>query len=130
MRLEDIAPNTLAIMRKYRYDSIIEKHEGPWTWDYLLDDNLVDFISVNGYDVLLPIDKEYHPNIFILRCIVSEDKESLTIFLKDITYETGIFAGYVTVCDKFPRAEWYIAILYHEWMIIDNREGETINGGV
>ncbi|HEY7546079.1 MAG TPA: hypothetical protein VID27_14405 [Blastocatellia bacterium] len=124
MKLEEITPGTLKRISQYRYDRIIEKHEGPWTWDYLIEDHLVEFINVNGYDVLLPVDKEHHQNISILRCIVSDDKQSLTIFLKDTTYETGIFAGYVAVCDKEPGEEWYIAILYHEWMIIDNRSSD------
>ena len=124
MKLEEISSYTLKKISRYLYDRIIEKHEGPERWDYLLEDHLVEFINVNGYDVLLPVYKEHHPNISILRCIVSDDKQSLTIFLKDTTYETGIFAGYVAVCDKIPGEEWYIAILYHEWMIIDNRSSD------
>ncbi len=124
MKLEEITPDTFKRISKYRYDRIIEKHEGPERWDYLLEKHLVEFINVNGFDVLLPVDKEHHPNISILRCIVSDDKQSLTIFLKDTTYETGTFAGYVAVCDKAPCEEWYIAILYHEWMIIDNRSSD------
>jgi hypothetical protein len=26
----------------------------------------------------------------------------------------------MAVCDQFPGENWYIAIVYHEWMIIDN----------
>ena len=47
-----------------------------------------EFIEIAGYPVLLPVDREHHPNITILRCIASEDHPALTIFLKDTTYVT------------------------------------------
>ncbi len=114
MKLEEVEPEQIKRAAKYRWDRIIEKHEGPWEWDYLLNANLVEFLNVNGFEVLLPIDKEHHPNITITRCVVSADEQTLTIFLQDTTYDTGIFAGYLAVCEKVPGQEWYIAILYHE----------------
>ena len=74
MRLEEVAPEDIKRVAKYRWDRIVEKHEGPWEWDYLLDANLVEFINVNGFEVLLPVDKEHHPNITIIRCVVSADE--------------------------------------------------------
>ena len=62
MRLEEVAPEDIKRVARYLWDRIIEKHEGPWEWDYLLDANLVEFINVNGFEVLLPVDKEHHPN--------------------------------------------------------------------
>ncbi len=120
MKLEELSPETLEKIRTYRWDRIIEKHEGPWTWDYLLESKTVEFLQMDGYEVLLPIDKEHHPNMSILRCIVSEDQHSLTIFLKDTTHDTGIFAGFLAICDKVPGEEWFIAIVYHEWFITEN----------
>ncbi len=38
----------------------------------------------------------------------------MTIFLEDTTYETGIFAGYLAVCEKVPRQDWFIAIANHK----------------
>ena len=64
--------------------------------------------------------RENHANITILRTIVSENRHSLTICLKDTTYETGMFAGFLAVCDRFPGQDWYIAIVYHEWFAPDD----------
>jgi hypothetical protein len=114
MRLEEVAPEYIKRVAKYRWDRIIEKHEGPWGWDYFLNANLVEFLSVDGFEVLLPVEKKHHPNITITRCIGSTDRQMLTIFLRDTTYDTGIFAGYLAVCEKVPDQEWYIAIVYHE----------------
>ena len=60
MKLEELSPETLEKIRAYRWDRIIEKHEGPWTWDYLLESKTVEFFQMDGYEVLLPIDKEHH----------------------------------------------------------------------
>ena len=80
---------------------------------------------INVYHVLLPVYKEHHPNITILRCIVSDNGQTLTLFLKDTTYvdnpdEEIFFAWFVAICDKVPGEEFFIAILYHEWFIIEN----------
>jgi len=69
-------------------DRIIEKHEGPERWESTLKYADPEFIEIAGYPVLLPVDREHHPNITILRCIASEDHRTLTIFLKDITHVT------------------------------------------
>jgi hypothetical protein len=114
MRLQSIPPDVRSRVAKFRWDRIIEKHEGPQDWGYLLKDDYVDFLRVDGFDVLLPVDKEKHANITIDRCIVSNDGKTLTIFLEDTTYETAMFAGYLAVCEKVPEHDWFIAIVYHE----------------
>lgn len=115
LRLADLPPDVIARAREMRWDRIIEKHEGPWGWEYLIDHAAVELMSIGGYDVLLPVEKENHPNITILRLIVSDDRNTLTIFLKDTTWFTGMDAGFLAVCDRFPGQDWYIAIVYHEW---------------
>lgn len=114
MRLQNIPPELRSRVARFRWDRIIEKHEGPEDWSYLLEDDYVDFLHVDGFDVLLPVDKEKHTNINIDRCVVSNNGNTLTIFLTDTSYETGIFAGYLAVCERVPEQEWFIAIVYHE----------------
>ena len=63
MRLDEVAPELIKRVAQYRWDRIVEKHEGPWQWDSLLDANLVEFLNVNGFAVLLPVGKERHPSI-------------------------------------------------------------------
>lgn len=125
MKVKDISEKTLQSVLNNHWDNGIERHETS-SWAFLLDPPEAEFFNVNGYDVLLPISKNHHPNISILRCIVSDDKQSLTIFLKDTTYTSDTFAGFVAVCDKVPGEEWFIAILYHDWHIIDNEHAIDI----
>jgi hypothetical protein len=125
MRFSDLSPEVLQRLRSFRWDRIIEKHEGPYDWDWVLRCERPEFIRVNGQDVLLPVDCGQHPNITILRCIPSEDGRSLTLFLKDTTHvpdprSEHFLAGFVAVCDRFPGQNFFVAILYHEWFIIRN----------
>ncbi|MGE0544737.1 MAG: hypothetical protein AB7R89_31660 [Dehalococcoidia bacterium] len=70
--------------------------------------------------MLLPVQADHHPNIAVVRCVVSEDKNTLTIFLTDTTYFEEMFSGFMAVCEKVPGEDWYIALLYHEWFVIDD----------
>ncbi|MBW4554133.1 MAG: hypothetical protein KME35_23970 [Aphanocapsa sp. GSE-SYN-MK-11-07L] len=126
MKFASLPPAVKQKVRAYRWDGIIEKHEGPFDYGEMgnrFDEP--DFIFVNNFIVLLSVGHSHHKNIMVLRCIESADSNSLTIFLKDTTYvesqEQEIWdAGYLAVCDRFPGEEFYIAHVYHEWYIVDN----------
>ena len=117
MRVADLSVETRERVARVRWDRIIEKHEGPWDWKYWLED--AEFMTVDGFDVLLPVERENHPNITFLRVIPSADGNTLTIFLKDTTYygDDPFSAGFLAVCDKFPGEDWFLAIVYHEWFM-------------
>ena len=117
MKISDLPLEVVTKIELRQYDQIINKHEGPETWGSLIN---YEFVTCNHYEVLLPINKEHHPNITIRRVIVGEDHQSLTIFLEDTTYDEGIFAGRVAVCNKFEGEPFFVAILYHECFIIEN----------
>ena len=106
MKLADLRPETLGRIRRLRYDRIIEKHEGPECWSSVLEYYGTDFLMVDGRHVLLPVPGEQLPNVVVLRCIVSADGQSLTLFLKDRTFVDNpvdeTFAGRVAICDKMP----------------------------
>jgi hypothetical protein len=120
MRLADLSPELRGRVSGRRWDRIIEKHEGPWEWRYWVEDGDAEFLTIDGFDVLLPVGAEHHPNITILRTIPSADGNSLTIFLKDTTwYDDPLMSGFLAVCDRFETEPWYIAIAYHEWFIIE-----------
>lgn len=57
MRLQDISSELRSRVAKFRWDRIIEKHEGPEDWEYLIEDDYVDFLHVDEFNVLLPVDK-------------------------------------------------------------------------
>jgi hypothetical protein len=121
----DLCPETLERVRDRRYDYIGEKHEGPFDWSWQVKSGDLEFLDLAGYPVLLPIGREQHPNITLLRCIPSADGESQTLFLKDTTYSPEpememFFTGRLAVCDRMPGESFYIAIAYHEWFIVEN----------
>ncbi len=121
MKITDLSPEMLEKIKALRYDSIIEKHEGPWTWEYDIEDQSVDFLHISGFDVLLPIDREQHPNITPLRVIPSADLQTLTIFLQDTTFsDEWLDSGWLAVCEKMPDTNFFITTVYHEWFIVEN----------
>ena len=114
-------------IRSYQWDRIIEKHEGPESWASMLDIYAPDFLMIAGCPVLLPIEQKRHPNITILRSIVSRDGNSLTVFLKDTTHYTDpqdemFCTGRMAVCDRMPGEDFFLAIVFHEWFVIDNKK--------
>ncbi|MDF0554668.1 hypothetical protein [Kamptonema sp. UHCC 0994] len=67
--------------------------------------------------------RSQHANLFILRTIWSADGNSLTLFLKDTTYDDDpFFSGFMAVCDRVKGEEFFLAILYHEWFVIERSE--------
>ena len=67
MRVADLTAEQRERVGKIRYDQIVEKHEGPWDWDTTLEYG--EFLTVDGHDVLLPVEQENHANITIKRVI-------------------------------------------------------------
>ena len=129
MKLANLPPEILNQIKSRRWDRIIEKHEGPETWESVLRYAEPEFLEIEGRWVLLPLDQEHHTNLTVLRTIWSADNNSLTLFLKDTTFDDDpFFSGYMAVCDRFsvcsntyrpPGEDFFIAILYHEWFVID-----------
>lgn len=120
MQIAELDPDCLAAIKAVRWDCLIEKHEGPANWDAVLRWSDPEFMVIDGRSVLLPLERSHHPNITILRSIWSEDGQSLTLFLKNATYDDDWSnSGFIAVCDRMPGQDFYLAILYHEWFIIE-----------
>ena len=122
MRLSDLPAVTVEKIRSRRYDRIVEKHEGPERWTDVLDYYEPELLTIGPHAVLLPIDRERHPNVTVLRHMLADDGNSLICFLKDTTYGTDWFdSGFLAICDKLPGEELFVAIVYHEWFIIEGQ---------
>lgn len=125
LKVADLSPAIIERIRVYRYDEIGEKHEGPENWDAAFRFRRPEFIDIGGYAVLLPLNAKHRANISILRCIVSQDQRTLTVFLKDTTFvsdprEEMFEAGRLAICEKFEDQDFYLALVYHEWFIVKN----------
>jgi hypothetical protein len=125
MKLADSSPEVIEKIKNLRYDQILEKHEGPWDWASEFKYGDPEFLMVQDWAVLLPIHQEHHSNISVLRTVMSENSGTLTLFLKDMTYVSdpeweNFEAGRVAICEKMPGENFYVALLYHEWFIVDN----------
>ncbi|MCA1660448.1 MAG: hypothetical protein LC642_07955, partial [Verrucomicrobiaceae bacterium] len=83
-----------------------------------------EFMEIGGRWVLLPVPREHHTNITVLRTITGDDGAALLAFLKDKTFvedpaQEWFRAGFVAVCERLPGEQFYLATLYHEWFIND-----------
>lgn len=132
MKLADLSTEAIEKIKKVRYDCILQKHEGPEDWLSTLKYYAPEFMEIQGYPVLLPVEGSNHPNITILRSNISQDEQVLTVFFKDTTYlHTPDFemfeAGFMAVCEKMPAESFYIATVYHEWFIIESLANQLLN---
>ena len=120
MKIADLDQDCSVAIKSVRWDGIIEKHEGPEDWESVLRWYDPEFMLIDGRSVLLPVERSRHDNITILRTIWSADGHSLTLFLKDTTYgDDWLTSGFMAVCDRMVDQAFYLAIVYHEWFIIE-----------
>jgi hypothetical protein len=138
LTVDKLSPQTKEKISKIRYDRIVEKHEGPFDWENKLDrsplspeiarhfpdydpiEESAEFMEIGSYDVLLPVPKKHHKNITILNHFFSQDLSRLVVYLKDETYEKGMFSGYIAICKLISPENFYLATLYHEWFIVEH----------
>ncbi|MBV7337013.1 hypothetical protein KFU94_54050 [Chloroflexi bacterium TSY] len=125
MRLSDLPEKLVARIRRCDFDQIMEKHEGPENWSYFVNHHDPEILTVDTYNVLLPLYPEQYANITFLRCIPSDDGRVLTIFLQDKTYNDDprmekFWTGRLAICEKMLGSDLYIATVYHEWFIVEN----------
>ena len=121
LKLSDLSAETIKKIKSYRWDRIIEKHEGPESWESVLEYYDPEFMEINDCHVLLPISREQHPNISVIRFLLCDNGNVLTVFLKDTTYgDHWSNTGFISICEKIPGESFYLSILYHEWFIFEN----------
>lgn len=124
MKFQELSETARAKVNGYRFDRIIEKHEGPESWSTFAKYYDLEFLRVDQRWILLPVDREHHSNMTILRAVIDQAETTMTIFLKDTTYLSSpdyekFEAGFVAICEKVAGEEFFIAVLYHEWFILD-----------
>ncbi len=56
MQIANLSKSALEKIKSYRYDRIIEKHEGPEHWSSVIKYYNPEFIKIGEKHVLLPLD--------------------------------------------------------------------------
>jgi hypothetical protein len=109
------------------------KHEFWMAWHHFLklpeqsyfeeitEDSLADFLTVEGYNLLLPVPRSHHASIHPIRLIPSADRQTLTLFLQD-SYHSDWFTkpsnaryGFLAIADRYQKfgCDFYVASYYH-----------------
>jgi hypothetical protein len=121
MKVADLSRETLEKIEMIQWDSIIGNYEGPCSWKSIFKYSKPEFLMIDEHSILLPVDRNQHPNITILRTIWSADNRSLTLLLRDTTYcdDNPRDNKYMAVCNRMTGEDFFLAILYHEWFVTD-----------
>jgi hypothetical protein len=90
MKLADLSQETLEKIKPVRWNRIIEKREGPEDWESVLRWYEPEFLPIDDRPVLLPVERDHHPNITILRSIWSADGNVLA---RSTTHRNGSAAN-------------------------------------
>jgi hypothetical protein len=138
MKLADLPQAVLDDLcqdRQWRLDidpGFDSKHEFWMAWHHFLkvsdspyyqssDDDLAEFLTIEGYPLLLPVPRTHHTNIHPIRLIPSADQQTLTLFLQD-SYHQEWFRktsdaryGFLAIADRYQKfdCDFYIASYYH-----------------
>lgn len=83
--------------------------------------DLADFLTFDGFNVLLPVPRSHHPNIELIRLIPGAEHQTLTLFLHDSFHESwfndawSARYGFLAVADRYQRfgCDFYLASYYH-----------------
>ncbi len=123
LTVADLPADVVKAIGKLRYDSIGEKHEGPWDWAGVFRYSKPEIMQIDGQNVLLPVDREAHSAITVLRSFISADSQTMTIFIKDMSYvpdprDEFFLCGYIAFCERLPDTDLFIATVYHNWFMI------------
>lgn len=133
--IDTISEETRKKISNSWFDRMIEKHEGPFNWEYLLDRSpetdemmhkfysdydpiahIPEFMDIEGvFFVLLPRGRKHNANLKILHYFFSQDSKKVVIYLTDSTFEEN--EGFLAICDLFEPENFYVANVYHEWFI-------------
>lgn len=102
------------------------------------EDDLAEFLVFEGYEVLLPVYRNHHPFIKLIRLIPSSDHQTLTLFIHDSFHQDwfqdswGARYGFLAIADRYQKfgCDFYIANYYHFSYLIgaDYKKGREIMG--
>jgi hypothetical protein len=95
--------------------------EEPPSYYQKTEEDLADFLTFDGFDILLPVPRTHHPQIRLIRLIPSADQQVLTLFLHDsfsddwFKDQWGARYGFLAVADRYQKfgCDFYLASYYH-----------------
>jgi hypothetical protein len=98
-----------------------EPYPGERDEDRPSEAHLAEFMTLEGYDVLLPVERQQHPHINLIRLMPSVDGQTLTIFLHNAFHRKYMGEkwvpryGFLAVADRYRRfrCDFYLASYYH-----------------
>jgi len=140
MKLADLPPaviEDLCHKDNWRLDvdpGLDSKHEFWMAWHHFItlpedpdrlpyqpsEADLAEFLTFDGFNVLLPVERTHHPKLRLIRLIQSIDQQTLTLLLHD-SFHADLFDawtnryGFLAIADRYQKfgCDFYLASYYH-----------------
>jgi len=99
----------------------IKLPESSFPYYQMSEDDLADFLNLNGFNILLPVSRSHHPSMELIRLIPSADAKTITLYLHDSFFEDWFRSerdaryGFLAVADRYEKfgCNFYLASYYH-----------------
>ena len=125
MKFAEVSDDIRGKIASWRWDRIIEKHEGPHSWESTLRYSDVDFLEVEEKQILLPLDSEQRNQLEIRKIMTTQSQNEVILYLINHWYKQFGYkeqhCGFIAICEKFPEQNFFVATAYHEWFVIENQ---------
>ncbi len=96
------------------WDRIVGTPEGSYAWEFVLDFENPELMEIEGYHVLLPMQKERLSRQTIRRCIPSVDGNTLVLSFQDLSYGDDAEPLFLAICDKLPGEDFFLTTTLYE----------------
>ena len=85
------------------------------------EEDLAEFIEYENRFILLPVERSHHPDMSIIRGMISTDMQSITLIIQDSHYsewfteESDARYGFLAIADRYQKfnCDFYLANYYH-----------------
>ncbi len=114
MKLAELSPEVRDKIKSHSWNKTVGAHATGDPWGFMLDYYRLEIADIEGYQVLLPMQKERFASQTIQRCIPSADGNTLTLFFQDLSYGDDGEPLFLAICDKLPDEDLFLTTALYE----------------
>jgi len=114
MKLSELSEEAREKIKSHSWNQIVGTPQGSSPWEFVLDFKNPELIEIEGYHVLLPMQKERVLRQTIQRCIPSADGNTLILSFQDLSYGDDGEPLFLAICDKLPGEDIFLTTTLYE----------------
>jgi len=120
MKLSELSEEVREKIKSHSWEKIVGTPESSNPWGFVLDFENPEILDIEGYHVLLPMQKERFSTQTIRRCIPSADGNTLILSFQDLSYGDNSEPLFLAICDKLPGEELFLTTTLYESSFVDS----------